>query len=272
MADQKFSFPLLSNSDITMCLNELGVPFSESQLVKPQAAEMKEVYARFLELLTGVSEEENSQPQFIALEALEFPELHEESIGKIASLRKLCRLMSSIGVPSFGLTDITRPEYERTRRSISAIVNFAKFRNERMELKEESDVMSDTLKENKGKLVEENKKLAEEYRLLEAARQAEQPQIQALEKEIDDASTSVQKLKEEHEALLQHVSSLQRENAELAERGPFLLPRAVSERADGERRGSGQVRRPASEFVSARREPSGLVDALRSGTDSPPGP
>ncbi len=47
--------------------------------------------------------EELQQPVFSALDALQFPELHEESIGVLAFTRHLYRLMFAAGVHDFSL-------------------------------------------------------------------------------------------------------------------------------------------------------------------------
>jgi hypothetical protein len=35
-------------------------------------------------------------------------------------------------VPDFNLKDLIKPEYARTRRNISAVINFAKFREDKV--------------------------------------------------------------------------------------------------------------------------------------------
>jgi kinetochore protein Nuf2 len=48
------------------------------------------------------------------------------------SLRRY--IMECCGVPDFGFRDLMKPEYARTRRNISAVINFAKFREEKVGL------------------------------------------------------------------------------------------------------------------------------------------
>lgn len=58
-------------------------------------------------LLTAVallpSREELQQPVFAAIDALEFPELHDESIPTLAFIKHLSRLMTASGVRDFSL-------------------------------------------------------------------------------------------------------------------------------------------------------------------------
>jgi hypothetical protein len=50
--------------------------------------------------------------------------------------------MQAIGIDDFGLKDMTKPEPGRVRRIMSAVINFAKFREERMDVLEEYTVKS----------------------------------------------------------------------------------------------------------------------------------
>lgn len=65
---------------------------------------------------------------------LEFPNLHEESLQNLKFLKSAMRLMHICGVHDFGLIDLTSPSYKRLRRQLSAVINFIKFREERLVL------------------------------------------------------------------------------------------------------------------------------------------
>jgi Nuf2 family len=57
MASSKFVFPNLKNSDIVLCMNELGVSFSEEDLQKPTPQRMQMVYEAFADILMGYTRE-----------------------------------------------------------------------------------------------------------------------------------------------------------------------------------------------------------------------
>ena len=54
-------------------------------------------------LLYVLNREELQQPVFAAIDALEFPELHDESIPAISFLRHLGRLMVASGIRDFSV-------------------------------------------------------------------------------------------------------------------------------------------------------------------------
>eukprot|EP00966_Prymnesium_polylepis_P246852 5708756-Prymnesium_polylepis.1 len=93
---------------------------------------------------------------------LEFPELHDESVSTMAFLRACQRLLSTCGISDFTLTDLTKPEYKRLRRNISAVINFAKFREERLTRYVEFTQETDALAANKVALEQENERLLTE--------------------------------------------------------------------------------------------------------------
>lgn len=72
--------------------------------------------------------EELQQPAFHAIEKLEYPELHEESVGILASIRAISKLMAVTGVDDFSTMDIFKPESKRTITHLSAIINLLKFK------------------------------------------------------------------------------------------------------------------------------------------------
>eukprot|EP01086_Lenisia_limosa_P016348 TRINITY_DN6067_c0_g1_i1.p1 TRINITY_DN6067_c0_g1~~TRINITY_DN6067_c0_g1_i1.p1 ORF type:complete len:388 (-),score=87.78 TRINITY_DN6067_c0_g1_i1:46-1209(-) len=80
----------------------------------------------------GITREELQQPSFAVMEMLQFPELHEESIAELAFHKHLINLLQTCGVHDFTLNDIYKPVASKTRRNLSAVINFAKFREERL--------------------------------------------------------------------------------------------------------------------------------------------
>jgi kinetochore protein Nuf2 len=54
-------------------------------------------------VLPACRREELQQPVFMAIDALEFPELHDESIPAMAFIRHLSRLLQAAGVRDWSL-------------------------------------------------------------------------------------------------------------------------------------------------------------------------
>lgn len=83
-----YSFPILDDADILLCLRELQVNVSETDLVNPTPQVVHSIYCHFLDILMNVTRDDLMQPQFTS--TLEHPELHEDSIPMSTFLRSRC--------------------------------------------------------------------------------------------------------------------------------------------------------------------------------------
>ena len=124
-----YSFPLLPAAEISTCLSELGIEFSEAALSKPEPEPVAKLFEELVVSQMGVTRcgaaqaaacvvaqpalngrpgrafrrDELQQPVFAALDALTYPELHEESVGVIAFTRHLHRLVRTAGITDFSM-------------------------------------------------------------------------------------------------------------------------------------------------------------------------
>ena len=144
MTQGQYSFPLLSNGDIIGCIEELGSDLREQELLRPTYEVLRPVYENLVMMLVGMTREELHQPVVTAMDGMEYPEMHEDSIVTMQFNKALMALMRGSGIHDFTLKDIHKPEYTRTRRNLSALINFAKFREEKLtffnEMQEQSEV------------------------------------------------------------------------------------------------------------------------------------
>lgn len=134
---QSFNFPLLSCNEIVLCLHEIGITSAtEDDLNNPDKSkeQIRRMFEHLAEIVTGTSREEMTQPAFSGLSQLNYPELHEDSIPQINSFRACQKMMEVCSIADFSLKDFMAPTAKRVRRQLSGIINFAKFRMERLGL------------------------------------------------------------------------------------------------------------------------------------------
>ena len=75
-------FPELKNSEIVQILEELRIPLTENDILKPNPQTIQRVYELFLELFMGISTTAlGSQPNFEVVDLLEHPEIHLDAIA-----------------------------------------------------------------------------------------------------------------------------------------------------------------------------------------------
>ena len=244
-----YSFPILTNDEIRSCLKELKIELSERDLLRPTHESLRHVYESAYELFFNVNldEDETFQPDpEIAEEVgMEFPELYEDAIPNVLFLSRLQELMLKIGVEDFSFKDVWKPEYTRTRRNMSALINFAKFREEQLiefadiinECAEEEEKLREAKREHERLRAEveqaEKRKATEEYReedeeeLRQLEREnrvleeeiAEQERVLARqEREIAEEEEHAMREREQLEKLEEELAKAEKTNKELKEK------------------------------------------------------
>lgn len=131
-AKMQYSFPLLKPSAIFACIREMQIPVSDEEIRNCEPLAVRKVLEAFIETIMGVTRDEMAQPVFAGLNSLSYPELHEESIPELTFFRTARKLMDTCGIYDFGMKDVISPTPKRVRRQLSALINFAKFREERI--------------------------------------------------------------------------------------------------------------------------------------------
>ena len=143
---KSFSFPLLKPAEVLSCMNELQIPLSEEELKGASAEVVHRVFEYVVDICMGITKEELDQPAAAGLQALEYGELHDESIPQLSFFRAISKLMETCDVTDFSLKDIHQPDAKRFRRQLSGVINFVKFREDRLvmytELSKETDGLS----------------------------------------------------------------------------------------------------------------------------------
>jgi kinetochore protein Nuf2 len=181
-----YSYPILGYKTVMECLPQMlpGLNIEVSDLKKPTQTLVRRVYEGFAELLMGVTKEELNQPVFAGLGELSNPELHEESIPRLALLRKTQTLLSACGYKTFQLKDLLAPEADAFRNQLSAVINMAKYREERVEDFDAYDEQAAEYGEILDGAEDACEAAGEAVKRLEAERAAEAPRIAELTSEV----------------------------------------------------------------------------------------
>ena len=180
---RQFSFPLLRIEDIVACLNELEIDVTAEDIKKPKPATARLIYTKLIEHAMTITKDEMNQPIFSGLGSLGHPELHEDSVPVLAFFRNFSKLMRASGVFDNGVGDIAEPDARRFVRNLSAVINFAKFREEKIGIYQEVTDAGDALQEQKDRLEDENAALAQQIQDLRRQRAEEQPAVAAMKQE-----------------------------------------------------------------------------------------
>lgn len=199
-----------------MCMEELRIHFTAEDLKNPTSAHMERVYESFLDLLMGTAKEEYENPDL--RDVLEYPELQMDAVAGLAFFRMVHKFMGVVGIFDFSMKDFLKPTSDRVRRIMSAVINFAKFREEQLTEFEKYTIETDQLTEKKMALEQENKSLAETLHTAKLQRAQEEPAIQQAESEIATLTNEVTQLHKEQLNVQKEFQQLKTQATELSEK------------------------------------------------------
>lgn len=118
-------------------------------------------------------------------------------------------------VDFFTLQDLTRPDAARTRKILSALVNFAKFKQERQATVDGVAARSEALKERRGELAGENERLRSATAQLREQRAQDEPQAKQARVEMEQALSELSRLKQHQTVLASEIDKLKNHKGEL---------------------------------------------------------
>eukprot|EP00946_MAST-07B_sp_MAST-7B-sp1_P004800 g4800.t1 len=215
--DLYYAFPILSNAEIVSCLEGLDLEgITEEKLAKPKPAFVKQVYECLAEYCMGVTHEEMNQAHFAGLseglDLVQNPELHEHSIPVVTYFRHVTKLMRAAQITDFSmLEDMVRPDGERFIRNISAVINFAKFREERLEAHNAMSMRTTELIEEKERQLEEQHQLEAEIEQAREAYAADRTRIEAAESANTALKMRIEDAKNAYDARKDELSAVQKQ-------------------------------------------------------------
>ncbi len=140
----RYKFPILDASEIIEVFDALDFGISEDTLVKPTSSFMnsliEQIIDKFLYISPFTLHKQIEETRIN--DSMEEESLHN-AMNIVAAKHVVYKFMCDCGVDDFSIKDIFKPEPVRVRIILSAIINFARFREERMsncdELLESSD-------------------------------------------------------------------------------------------------------------------------------------
>lgn len=130
-------FPLLDISELATCLQSCDFSLAtEDNIARPTSQFVITLYKQIIDSFMGISPDHlnGAENHIFGQSQRELDEQAASSQGmQVLVLNKICyRFFQNIGVSDFNLMDLYRPDTQRTKRLLSAVVNYARFREERM--------------------------------------------------------------------------------------------------------------------------------------------
>ncbi|GFR51208.1 hypothetical protein Agub_g13557 [Astrephomene gubernaculifera] len=204
-----FLFPTdIPPHEITACLAEMQIDFDAGQLTKPTYEAVRTYFEQAVISLLGVRRERIHQPEFSLLHMMEHPELHDESIPIANLFRQATKLLQICGVKDFTLNDLFKPDPARLRRQLCAIINFARFRDEKLLIVDELEAGVVERQQQEKALQAEHEKMLEELKRLQELRASRQSEVGPIDTEAAGIAAQNAQLNKTQLALHNEVRAL----------------------------------------------------------------
>eukprot|EP01024_Parvocaulis_polyphysoides_P045989 TRINITY_DN43168_c1_g1_i3.p1 TRINITY_DN43168_c1_g1~~TRINITY_DN43168_c1_g1_i3.p1 ORF type:complete len:479 (-),score=71.27 TRINITY_DN43168_c1_g1_i3:251-1663(-) len=182
-----FSYPLLPLNILAEELQSLlGIRVAINELGKPNSERVIGVYERFLQDLNEQAYQKLYNISEDAKSLLEYPEIYGESLRLFklqAALRQVVRIA---GVSDLGLRDLAQPEARRFQQHLSALINYKKFRDDKLSKFNEYQQQIDTLTNSYQQLSDENLQFTGELKRYQTKRKQEEQEAQQVMCEVSE--------------------------------------------------------------------------------------
>ncbi|KAE8541412.1 hypothetical protein D1P53_002771 [Cryptococcus gattii VGV] len=211
------AFPLLTAHDILECLAALDIPAQMEDLTKPTAQSTQSIYGSLLEVLMGASISSIEGPKQALLGMMEYKEMYSDTLQFMMFFKHCRRLALLCGIPDFAISDLARPDPNRLRKVLSGIMNFAKFRDERMQTQTR---FQENLQKYQKKAVDLRRKTQEleiQFQEITARNAAERPQSEQAGKRNELLKSELLELNSQRLKEVQEYEELKKERQTLLE-------------------------------------------------------
>ncbi|XP_020523810.1 kinetochore protein Nuf2 [Amborella trichopoda] len=229
----EYSFPVLKTKDIAAILSQFEIAgISHDQLERPSPEFVCSLFDAFLKYLDPERDDPGSA-SFAALEVLENPEHHTQSVLVVNLYCKLKDVLSRIGVDGFLFNDLVIPESNKTVYFVSGLINFCLYREDKIGLIDPviNNDYAASLEKLEMKLAEKKNELLE----IEGARKAEEPMVNQLEPEVKELKRTVLNLNEQQASLKATHRNLREKLKEIDEKissAEFQLAKHAQENSE----------------------------------------
>ncbi|KAJ7946623.1 kinetochore protein Nuf2 [Quillaja saponaria] len=233
----KFEYPRLSRTEITAILGQFQIAnLSDHDLINPNPDFVSDLYTRILIHLDSLPEEDHEQLEFAALEHLENPDFHVDSVRVMKLYNRIKEVVSSLDCPKkFTLKDLLKPETDRTEFFLSAILNFCLHREARMNSITEIVDEVNLLEEQQGDWEEKISQLNSEIVEFNEARERELPLVQEVDTKVKELRQKIAVLNNNQMSLRASFRKLKEKTGEMDEKissAEFVLVQSVQENAN----------------------------------------
>ncbi|KAF9900696.1 kinetochore-associated Ndc80 complex subunit nuf2 [Linnemannia zychae] len=180
------------------------------------------VYEAFMDVAMGYAKDDCYLSDIQEMEIVSHPEFVVDSVRFYVFLQQLASMMYDVGVNDFTSRDMTKPEADRVRRVLSAVINFAKFREDRQpdffSAMRDSDEVVDLIVHHE----KEHEAMTQELENMKQRRIAQEPRVEELKTTNQSLALQMEEFKKQEEETTRLKDVVTQERAGLVERNREL--------------------------------------------------
>ena len=195
------SCPVLKVPEILLCLADMHVHLTADDIKQPTATTVRHVLEVFVDKLMGVKRDDLHQPQFHAIHLLSNPELHDDSLQEMTTLKAILRLLRAAGVSDASMSDVMEPTYVRMKLILSCLINLIKHREDVLEHYTHYSQQWETLLHQQAALEEDVVRLQNDRDRQQPQYDQDKAAIDALTADIATLTTSITDYNKKHLAV-----------------------------------------------------------------------
>ncbi|KAK0556600.1 kinetochore-associated Ndc80 complex subunit nuf2 [Tilletia horrida] len=211
------SFPLVKPAEILQVLAELGLTITEHDIAKPTLAITTKTFMAFLDSLSGCNQEWIEERAKM-VNQLDYREIFPDGLYWRIFYRELNELFIASQLRDFAFSDITRPQSKRFKRQLSALINFWRFKSDRLQEFDNfanEEVEREARRNELLRVAQLKRARIEDIR---AQREAERDSVLMLRKQNQASAETLKALKEEQSKRLNHMETLKKEKQDLLQK------------------------------------------------------
>ncbi|KAL9938373.1 hypothetical protein V8E36_002996 [Tilletia maclaganii] len=257
--DAHSSFPPVMTNEILQVLGELGLAVTADDIAKPTLAVTTKVFMAFLDSLSGTNQEWIEERAKM-VNQLDYREIYPDGLYWRIFYRELNELFIISQLRDFAFSDITRPQSKRFKRQLSALINFWRFKSDRMHEFEEfanEEIEREARRDELLRIAQVKRARIEE---IKAQREAEREAVLALRQQNQASRETLMDLKTEQKKLMDDMEALKKEKQDLLTKQTDLLYQIQIS--------STEIRKLHSRIISSPKKLKGNLDMMHTQLNS----
>ncbi|KAJ5778344.1 Kinetochore protein Nuf2 [Penicillium odoratum] len=228
----------LPDKEIAGCINDIGIPFTSTDLANPNPQHIQIVFERFAELLMNVTRETVEPGMHAAANEVcgDYPDIFpKETRNLMGLLIRIQKLLSECGINDFTFTDLNKPTHDRLVKVFSYLINFVRFRESQTPIIDKHLNDTEEMKTRIQELSAKNKEMRQRLARSQQEQRIKQPELHEKVARNDELKARLLDLRREQSQVAENIDHIKYQRARRQQQLEEKTQRLVRTRREAER-------------------------------------